>query len=160
MRLASFEAAENDKAIGDENDCENQDAGAYLTTPQNFGQFSNSQPTRSYLDLEFCNMPIMEIPITCSLTEAQLAEHRLTVLDSVRDAVVKTTRLPDGYAYEFSKSPIILERVQQLVTLERQCCGFLTFEVLHSNDSIRLKITGPEKAIPIIADLFRGGDTR
>lgn len=105
-------------------------------------------------------MPIMETPIACSLTEAQLAERRLTVLDSVRDAVVKTVRLPDGYAYDFSKSAIILERVQQLVTLERQCCGFLTFEVLLTNDSIRLKITGPETAIPIISDLFGGGDTR
>jgi hypothetical protein len=38
----------------------------------------------------------METPIACSLTEAQLAERRLTVLDSVRDAVVKTVRLPDG----------------------------------------------------------------
>lgn len=118
------------------------------------------QSSRCELDLEFCTMHIMDTPIACTLTEAQLAERRFRVLDSIRGAVVRMVRLPNGYAYDFSKSSAILERVQQLVTLEHQCCGFLTFDVLLTHDSIRLKITGPETAIPIIANLFGSGDTR
>jgi hypothetical protein len=54
----------------------------------------------------------------------------------------------------------MLERVQQLVEVERQCCRFLQFAIHHTALSIRLEITGAETAIPMIANLFGDGDTR
>ena len=97
-------------------------------------------------------------PIACSLTEAQLAERRRTVLDSIRNDVVRVVRLPLGYAYDFPDSSEMLERVQQLVELDRGCCGFLTFEIHRTDSAVRLEITGPTTVIPIIANLFGDGD--
>jgi hypothetical protein len=48
-------------------------------------------------------MHIMDTPIDCSLTEAQLAERRLTMLDLIHGAVVRIMLLPNGYPYRHPK---------------------------------------------------------
>lgn len=96
----------------------------------------------------------METPIACSLTSTQLADRRRTVLDSIRKDMRSIARLPAGYAYDFPMTSEMLKRVNHLVELERQCCAFLTFTITESDTSIRLEITGPEAATPMIASLF------
>ena len=49
-------------------------------------------------------MPIMfsmDLPIACSLTEAELRQRRQTILDAFRNMRVSVAELPDGYAYTF-----------------------------------------------------------
>jgi hypothetical protein len=72
------------------------------------------------------------------------------VLDSVRKDMLRVARIPAGYAYDFPMTSEMLESVQHMVELERQCCRFLTFTINQSDSSIRLEITGPETAIPMI----------
>jgi hypothetical protein len=73
----------------------------------------------------------------------------------IRSAIVDTTDLPTGYLYRFDAKDELRERLDWLVTLERQCCPFLTF---HLNDSgegkICLEIAGPPEAKSIIADIL------
>jgi hypothetical protein len=98
----------------------------------------------------------MQIPIACTLSEAEMRERRRTILDSVRDATRTVTDLPEGYAYCFEAKPELILQLARLVDLERVCCGFLTFRIIAEagNKSICLEITGPPEAKPVIADIF------
>jgi hypothetical protein len=98
----------------------------------------------------------MEIPMICTLTEAELSDRRRTVLDSIRDEVIDVAELPNGYMYRFQQDPETLMRLSRLIELERQCCRFLTFEIIAEpiDEPVRLKITGPPGARVLIADFF------
>lgn len=99
--------------------------------------------------------------VACTLSEAQLQERRRTVLDVVARAVVRVESLPDGFAYTFAPTSQILIQLSQLVTLESQCCRFLTFKIIVEAGSkpITLEVTGPPGAKEMIAD-FLGGLNR
>ena len=96
----------------------------------------------------------MDVPIICTLTGPELAERRRTVLDAVRKAQVRTYRLANGYAYEFPVGAEMLEKLETLVALERQCCQFLAFNVSQALTAIRLEVTGSPEAAAIIEDSF------
>src|SRR5262249_26379960 len=91
----------------------------------------------------------MDLPIICTLTGPELAERRRNVLDVVRKAQVRTYRLPNGYAYEFPARAEMLERLETLVALERQCCPFLTFNLNQTATAIRLEVTGSQEAAAV-----------
>jgi hypothetical protein len=98
----------------------------------------------------------MEPPIACTLTSAEMAERRSTILDAFRGAALEVTSVPGGVAYRFPPTTSLLARLFQLVDLERKCCPFLTFRLTieAGNQPISLEITGPEQAQTIIADFF------
>jgi len=66
--------------------------------------------------------------------------------------------LPAGYAYCFKRTSEILTQLATLIDLERQCCQFLTLKIVVElgETPIRLEVTGPQNAKPIIADFFGG----
>ena len=97
----------------------------------------------------------MDLPIVCTLTEAQLRERRRTVLDSIRSNATETGELQNGYSYRFKPSPDIVIQLANLVELERQCCQFLTFKIVFEpTQPIVLEVTGPPEAKGVIADYF------
>jgi hypothetical protein len=95
-------------------------------------------------------------PIACTLNDAEMREHRRTILDAFRGAARGVTSLPLGYAYHFAPTSEMLAQIASLVDLERQCCPFLTFKIIVAADSqaICLEVTGPAEAKPLIADFF------
>jgi hypothetical protein len=99
---------------------------------------------------------LMESPIACTLTEAEIRERRQTMLDFVRGAALNVTSLPLGYAYHFKPTSDVLAHLSRLVDLERQCCQFLTFRIVVEAGSqpFCLEVTGPPEAKAIIADLL------
>lgn len=98
----------------------------------------------------------MELPIICTLTEAELRDRRRTVLDSIRGAVIDIAEFPDGYVYSFQQHPETLMCLSRLIELERQCCKFLAFKIIAQpgNGPVWLEITGSPGAKPLIADFF------
>lgn len=98
----------------------------------------------------------MELPIACTLTEAEMRERRRTILDSVCGAALDVTPLPLGFAYHFDPTSEVLAQVGRLVDLERQCCPFLAFRIIveAGNQPLCLEVTGPLEAKAIIADFF------
>jgi hypothetical protein len=98
----------------------------------------------------------MDLPIACTLSEAELRERRQTIMDFFRRAHVATTELPDGYAFTFATTPETLLQVAQLVDMERQCCPFLTFAIVveAGKGPLRLEVTGPAEARKVIAEYF------
>ena len=97
----------------------------------------------------------MDLPIACTLTESELKERRRTVLSVIRDAAIDVAPMQDGYSYRFRPSSEVLSQLFHLVDLERQCCAFLTFKiVVEPQQPIALEVSGPPKAMDMIADLF------
>ena len=96
----------------------------------------------------------MELPIACTLSESQLIERRRTILDAMHELRIAIVELHHGYCFTFQATPDALAKVSQLVDLERQCCSFLTFEIIAEGNSIRLEVTGPPQAKRIIAEFF------
>jgi hypothetical protein len=102
------------------------------------------------------NLPIMDLPIACTLTEAELRQRRQTIMDTFRTRHVTVTELADGYAYTFAATSEALLQIAQLVDLERQCCPFLTFKIVleAAAGPMRLEVTGPKEAKKVIAEYF------
>lgn len=98
----------------------------------------------------------MDLPIGCTLPEAEMRERRRMILDAVRRAAVGVTKLPLGYAYRFETNAEVLVDLGRLIELERRCCPFLTFAIIAEagHQPVRLEITGPLEASAVIADLF------
>jgi len=97
----------------------------------------------------------MDLPIVCTLTEAELRERRRTVLAALRASVTEIAATTDGYIWRFPATADILAKLTALVDMERQCCAFLTFKItVEPKQPIELKISSPPEAHALIADLF------
>jgi hypothetical protein len=98
----------------------------------------------------------MDLPIACTLTEAQLRERRQAVMNLFRSAQASISELPEGYAFTLPASSETLHRLAQVVDLERECCSFLTFKIVveAAQGSMRLEVTGPIEAKKLIVDYF------
>jgi hypothetical protein len=98
----------------------------------------------------------MSLPISCSLTSAELQERRRTVLEKARRAVVEVKELADGYAYSFPSEGEWLHEVAGLIDLERQCCPFLRFRItVEANGGPTwLEMTGPEGTKEFLTSTF------
>ena len=97
----------------------------------------------------------MELPVACTLSEAELRERRQSLLTFIRRSAVDVQPISNGYVYEFQASSDVFQQLCSLVDLERQCCPFLTFKIaIEPQQPIRLEITGPAESISVIADFF------
>src|ERR1051326_3470919 len=102
--------------------------------------------------------PGMDLPIACTLTEAQRRHRRQTIMDIFRTMEDRITEWPDGDGYSFAATSDVLTQIAQLVEMERQCCSFLAFKIVvePAGGQTRLEVTGPEGASAIKADYFNG----
>ena len=100
--------------------------------------------------------PLADVPIACTLSEAELRERRRMLLESTRKAAVSVTELVSGYAYCFEPTSEMLLDLAGLIDMERDCCPFLTFTLVVSagRQPIRLEITGTPQAKAVIAEFF------
>ncbi|MCU1266757.1 MAG: hypothetical protein JWM21_3075 [Acidobacteria bacterium] len=101
-------------------------------------------------------MENMNLPIACSLTAPELQERRRKVLRKVSAAVLEVKDLEDGYAYRFPSAENWINELANLVTLERQCCPFLTFNVRveASAGPVWLELSGPKGTKTFLDSLF------
>jgi len=86
-------------------------------------------------------------PVACSLSAPDL-EKRRELINSVFSGTLRMDDLEDGYAFTFPGSTEWAEKLVGMISAERACCPFLTFEVLFEPDGgqISLRVTGPEGA--------------
>jgi hypothetical protein len=99
----------------------------------------------------------MNLPIACTLTEAELRQRRQIIMATFQGMRINASELDDGYAFSFPASSEALQSIAELVDMERQCCPFLTFKIVieAANASMRLEVTGPGEAKKVIAEYFR-----
>src|SRR5262245_59601637 len=96
----------------------------------------------------------MDAPILCTLSPADLQQRKTAILASLRARVIGRQPIAGGYRYEFVNEPTTFQEVSRIAELERQCCRFLSFDVVESETRVRLDVTGPPKALAVIEDLF------
>ena len=59
----------------------------------------------------------MDLPIVCTLNEADLQKRRQAIMNVFRNMQVGVSELPDGYAYSFSATSEALQT-------HRRDCGY------------------------------------
>src|SRR6185295_1095946 len=96
------------------------------------------------------------LPIACTLSDADFRQRREEVLKTVVSAVVKKQEFEDGYAYCFPPEAKWLAELAQFVAFERECCPFLQFNLRVEPESgpIWLELTGPEGTKEFLQSVF------
>ena len=87
-------------------------------------------------------------PIACRLTNAELRKREATLLAQFKSAVMATEELRDGFAFRVPGDSRNTALVAELIAAERECCPFLTFELIAppNGEPLTLSITGPSGA--------------
>jgi len=86
------------------------------------------------------------LPVACTLTSAELQQRRSGLLRKFRQAVIEVKELETGYAYQLPAETAWISESAELISLERQCCPFLTFNlrIEPAEGPMWLELTGPE----------------
>jgi hypothetical protein len=89
-----------------------------------------------------------DMPIACCLTSAELCERGATLLAQFRSAVIDTQELREGYAFRVPGDGRWITSIAQMIVAERECCPFLTFELVAqpSMGPVIVRVTGPAGA--------------
>ncbi len=86
-----------------------------------------------------------DMPIACCLTSAELREREATLLVQFRSAVIETEELQEGYAFRLPGDGEWIGLIAELIAAERECCPFLTFELVAQPNMgpVIVRVTGP-----------------
>ncbi len=101
------------------------------------------------------------VPIACSLTDAEFRERQATLLARFRGAVINTEELSDGYSFSIPEDDHWIATVAELIAEERRCCRFLKFELIVTSgpEPIVLRVTGPAGTKDFLRMTFCGPDS-
>ena len=94
-------------------------------------------------------------PIACSLDAAEYAARRGDAARIAHDALRSREPLDHGARLTFDASDATERRLRELIAAETRCCPFLRIDLDRDGDALRVDVTGPDEAQPIIAQLFR-----
>jgi hypothetical protein len=99
-------------------------------------------------------------PIACTLSSADLAARRASLLARVRAAVAAHEWMPDGLRLELTESAAVVDDLLELVRAEHQCCRFLHFrlELGPGAAPVTLELTGPPGTAEFLATLGLVGE--
>ncbi len=103
-----------------------------------------------------------QVPVACDLNvfdSEQNIKHE-SLLGELLANIKATHELPNGYELNLPNNGSWYVKLAEWVSLERQCCPFLSFEQGFNQDGIWLRLTGDANAkqylttmmIPIIQD--------
>lgn len=89
-----------------------------------------------------------DTPLACRLTDAELRKREATLLAQFKSAVMTTEELRHGFAFRVPGDTKSTALVMELIAAERECCPFLTFEMIAppNGEPLTLSITGPSGA--------------
>ena len=93
-------------------------------------------------------------PIACTLSAEAYASRADDIARITRDALRSREPLAGGARLTFTASGDTERDLRAVIAAEADCCAFLRFDLEREADVLRLDITGPEAAQPIIAELF------
>ena len=88
-----------------------------------------------------------EIPIACSLDAGGLAE-RTGEIRALGDWF--RGRASDGDAVVLRFDPEARDTVADLTRRELECCPFFVFDLTEANGEIRLRVSAPPEAAPVL----------
>ncbi|MCC7307696.1 MAG: hypothetical protein IT173_09020 [Acidobacteria bacterium] len=97
-----------------------------------------------------------EIPIVCTLNDAEFRERERDVLQKIKASVLATNETAGGYAFRFPSDDSAFAMLNEFIVLERRCCPFLDFKMTIPRElgEIHLELSGPDGAKAFIAANF------
>jgi hypothetical protein len=101
-----------------------------------------------------------DISVACCLTSAERHEREATLIAQFSSAVIGTEELRDGYAFRVPGDGKWLGLVAELIVAERECCPFLTFELVAQPrmGPIIVRVTGPAGSKELLKTVFCKAD--
>jgi hypothetical protein len=86
--------------------------------------------------------------LSCKLSTPKLIKRKETVLKSLKQQILETIELSDGYAFRFPGTDKVIDELTAFIKSERTCCDFFIFGLSISGDKSEawLELTGPEGA--------------
>ena len=95
-------------------------------------------------------------PIACSLSGAELRVRLATLLAQFKSCVIATIEIPDGYAFHLAGDKRSIAAVAELIAAERECCPFLTFELIAEPNMgpVIVHVTGFPGAKELLRTMF------
>ena len=95
-----------------------------------------------------------DAPRACSLSDLELRRRKATLLRRFKSAVMATEELRNGYAFRVPGDAKSIAVVTGLIAAERECCRFLTFELMlpPNMGPLIVSVTGP----PGTKDFLKG----
>ena len=91
--------------------------------------------------------------LACNLNAipAQTRPRYNELVKQLRSAIENRTELSDGYTYTLDSNAMSLVALAEWVTIERNCCPFLTFQIdVTAAASPQLTLRGPAGSKPIL----------
>lgn len=100
---------------------------------------------------------MMDLPIACTLTDAERRGTRAALLPGLLDVALEVVPLPTGYRARFSGTAGIVQRIADVLERERGCCRFLAFvvEAAANGGDVTLSVTGPPGTREFLDGLVR-----
>jgi hypothetical protein len=91
------------------------------------------------------------LPIVCNLQALSAAERarRAELAAFLRANTLRVVEQEAGYLVQLRPQPEVLRRAEELIALERRCCGFMALE-LRRDDAV-LELSGREGTKEFIA---------
>ncbi len=93
-------------------------------------------------------------PVACTLSTPELREREATLVKEFKAGVLEITELADGYSFRLRADAIAL--AGRLIAAERECCRFLTFQLIAEADggAVVVTLTGPEGTKEFLRAVF------
>ena len=93
-----------------------------------------------------------DLPLACSLDAPALAERLAEMRALGEDALIAAE--PDGVV-RFRATPDTRRRLERIVAAEAECCAFLDLRIAEAGGELRLVVSGPAEAEPVVDGLVR-----
>lgn len=91
-------------------------------------------------------------PIACRLEPGDHRERLAWIAGIARDGLLGVSR--NDLRLELRYAPQVADRVREMVRKEQSCCAFLDFQLVESDDGVRLTISAPERARDVADAMF------
>ena len=96
-----------------------------------------------------------ELPvIACSLRGEDVPARRQRWQALAERGLTERAAIPGGVRLTFLAHAGVEQELRELAALERECCGFATFEVSTSPEQIRLDVTSSGDGVGAVRELF------
>ncbi len=99
----------------------------------------------------------MNQPISCGLSAQEYAARTGRTAELVRTSLRSREPVGRGQRMTFAGGDETERELRALVAAEALCCPFLRFDLARDGDELRIVVTGPDEAQPVIAQLFASG---
>lgn len=86
--------------------------------------------------------------LSCKLTSPELQKRKETVIAELKKEMLEKKELPNGFAFKFKGDDQTIDKLNEFIKSERQCCDFFIFDLSVSGNKseVWLKMTGSKEA--------------